>query len=301
MTNTQPPAIPDNATRVRTPSTSDRHRFHFHTDAPSAREWLARYPHLWERPITADSGPTPVHIWDGSGSHSGRLVVWSDGLIARGLVEPPSSVTDTLAWRAQFRSFAATERLLTQVLRARNLDQLGPEVWMPWRDAERVDHEALVCTATTRALAADVTATRTLEVTRHTVHCADGSTRTLWEVGERLEVTPPEATAGRRKPWSWQRWYYTDQAEAHLRMGELDDGLPPVVGTREAAALLGTTRDALAQAITRAINTPSDTNPLPDMVVFTRPRTHWRDPRPLKTWWTNRVGHGPGRPRKDHS
>lgn len=301
ITSVKPPQIPDDATRIIIAGGAS-----IHVDPRGARETLKRFPGYWLDEVVCESGPVPVHIavrWHGDPAH---MTVWSDGLLQKGYVTPPAGTPEGEAYRSwhlqpQYRRFKATQRLLDAVLYAVNFEELTPDLWMPWQDAQRTETQEVERRATERALAADTTVQRNLVLLRHTVHQADGTQIPVWEVRVLMDHVGPPGFSYRN---SAQKWVYGDEAGARARLEELDDGLPPLVTVQEAAELLGTTRNALAQAISRGreqrekdMSKPRskwDRRAYPPAAIFTG-RTSWYDPRVLSRWWHARPGHGPGR------
>ncbi|WP_424862880.1 hypothetical protein [Streptomyces sp. MMS24-I29] len=294
ITSVRIPRIHDDATRIGFLGG-------FHVDAATARRKLESSPGYWLAEVTADNGPVPLHVasaWDGDPGH---FVVWSDGQLDSGHVNPPESVPrgeETRTWHRRYRAFEATQDLLSRVLSAANREVLTPELWMPWRNATHTDREETVRHLTERALAADTTAAHVLTLTRFTVHQADGARAEVWETRARLmhREQPGETF------WSDERWICTTEIDARDQMEALDDGLPPVVTVWEAAVILGTTRTALAQAIARgkhqrradAATPPAQRvrrTHLPYPAITTG-RTGWYNPRALARWWRDRPGRG---------
>ncbi|UQI45931.1 hypothetical protein M1P56_16995 [Streptomyces sp. HU2014] len=107
-----------------------------------------------------------------------------------------------------------------------------------------MDEEEADRRTTERALAADVTVQRTLTLTRHTVHRADATATDLWDVHVHVTESGRPAVSS---TCATERWLYSTEADAHARLETLDDDLPPLVKAEEAAAILGTTRDALGR------------------------------------------------------
>lgn len=296
--------IPDDATRIRT-------HLGWYVEPVSARRAMERYPGIRLNPVTCESGPVLLHVSNVDrnrlmGLAPGRLKVWSDGLLTTRELHLPADIHPVPAdilpdrqaaedWCAQYEAFTATERLLNRIKRAAN-DELTPRLWMPWRDATGWNEEETDRRTTRRALAADIQAIRRLTLIRHTVDQADGTPATVWEVVFLVKAVEGAAEHGIR--FGQRRWLFTEETRARARLADLDTDVPPLVTMAESAALLNTTRDALAQAHSRAKQRHHE-NPflydLPPVPLVTTGRTNWYEPHELATFWRQRPGHGPGR------
>jgi hypothetical protein len=291
----RPPVIPDDATRIAFPADTSRDDGTYTVDPDRARADLDRYPAHWLDQITCDTGVSPLHIASGWDGDPGHFSVWSDGLLLAGRVDPPAAVPvgePMRTWHRGFRAFETTQHLLYTIIRSTNRAEVTPEVWMPWQDAEGADEETETSRTSTRALAADTTATRTLTLTRHTVHCPDGTDRHLWQVTDFIAVTARQLPDTERRAHS----VHTSEDDA-LRALDALDVHPPLATVAESAELLGTTRDALAQALSRENRAAARRSgePYSPRSVTSAGRTTWYDPRRLQAWWTGRPGRGPGR------
>ncbi|MFC5148938.1 hypothetical protein [Streptomyces aureoversilis] len=277
-------------------------------DAETARRTLEESPRYLLGTVTAHTGDLPLASVELNRTVR-SVIVWEDGLAVKGLLLPPAHTsTEELQkpwelrnyvtpeeealhrarreWVAALpRRYEATERLLRTVVDAVNFPALNPEVWAGWVDATSVDSELADSRQTARALEADTILRRELSMTRHTVH-ADGEHH-VWVIVEALRFE------GAPTLYSSKHWVYGHEAQARDRLEELTDGLPPMVMVAEAAGLLGTTRDALAQAIARAKRNPAAYSARPRLPIpLTLDRTDWYDPRDLTAWWQGRPGRG---------
>ncbi len=305
----RPPRIPDDATRIviTTNNGGGPADHSAYVDAASARRALDQNPALWLGQVTTASGPVLLHTGTQLSMDPANVSVWSDGTLLSSYVRPPVEVPQygerTWELQPERRQFEAAQHLLRETLYAVNRTELTPELWMPWQGATAVDDgEEVERRTQVRALAADTTAQRDLTLTRYTIHTADGSTRTAWKVEEVLTAV---GVRGYTEDFG-QHWLYGDEADARTQLAVLDDGLSPVMTVEELAAMLDTTRDAVAQAISRSrrqdqaeveAKIPPALRPhRPRRPRALRgPRANWYDPRAFAAWWRARPGHGPGR------
>jgi len=278
-------SIPETATRIRIGG-----RGRTYLDAASARDALERYPHLRELEITADCGPVPLHMKTGAG-HIVGWTAWSDGQIVRGPVEPrPTDLPSRLS---------AAEELVGHIIReARPWQKDGhavpADMWTRWLDATELSTEQISLAVDERAVGPDRIATRIVGLTRYTVHCADGADDPVWVFREQVHL--PDAPYGPRRAFGLGAMAATtrvldDEAAALATVADRNDHRPPVVTSTEAAAILGTTPDALRQAISRARRDDNSLSPHSESVG----RTNWYVMDHLSEMWRTRPGHGPGR------
>ncbi|RLU82529.1 hypothetical protein CTZ27_29815 [Streptomyces griseocarneus] len=300
------PQIPDDATRVLL--TDPHGATAVALDAATARRTLQNSPRYLLGTVTAHTGNLPLASVEPNRNWR-SVTVWEDGLAVMGLLMSPAHtsthgldkpwesrnyVTPEEAaihrarreWEAALpRRYEATEQLLRTVASAVNFPELGPELWSGWIDATSVDSEPADNRLTDRALAADAILRRELTLTRHTVHAARA--HEVWVVAETVRFD------GSHTDESHRHWATGNGAQARALLEELTDGLPPVMTVEEAAQFLGTTRDALAQAIARAKRNERQHNGRPALpYALTLKRTDWYDPRKLKAWWLGRPGRG---------
>lgn len=279
-----PESIPDAATRVRIKRGTETY-----LDAASAREALERYPDLREQEITADCGPVPLHMEKGPGL-SVRWTAWSDGQILKGRVAPrPGALPGRLA---------AVSKLMRDVNRAAYHASRGHQVpaqtWLRWLDASESASEQVARTVDERAVGPDRIATRILDLTRHTVRCADGTDDRVWVLRESVQVPEERGHPPVRefRPFALEsttRILHTE-TDALAAFADRDDHRPPVVTVADAATALGTTPAALRQAISRA-HRKDEWRPY----SFSEGRTNWYVMDDITRMWNARPGHGPGR------
>ena len=284
----RPPVIPDAATRIAFRARGVVEDAKYVVDPASARSIFDRYPELWLDEVTTATDVTLLHAVKNGGL--AYLSVWSDGLLTLGRIEPPAAVPD-----GRFRAFDTTQHLLHTIIHAANRGDLTPQVWMPWQDATAATQTTEQTHTTTRALATDTSVERTLTLTHHTIACADGTHRHLWQVTDTITVTT-ELLGSSPRGRSRRHHLYTTRADALSALEALNNH-PPLCTVAETAAILGTTREALAQALSRETRSAAlkAGQPRAPRRVFTTGRTSWYDPRQAAAWWRSRPGHGPGR------
>lgn len=300
------PEIPEDATRVLL--TDPDGATTIALDAATARQTLKESPRYLLGTVTVHTGDLPLASVEPHRNWR-SVTVWEDGLAVKGLLLAPAHTSThelqkpwelrnyvtaeeeaihqaRREWEAALpRRYEATENLLRTVANAVNFVALGRELWSGWADATSVDSELADSRQMTRALAADTILHRELSLTQHTVHAAGD--HHVWVIVEALRFEGAPTAYGSK------HWVYGHEAQARDRLEELTDGLPPMVTVEEAAALLNTTRDALAQAIARAKRNRAAYTARPRLPIpLTVDRTDWYDPRDLTAWWMGRPGRG---------
>ncbi|WP_410659530.1 hypothetical protein [Amycolatopsis sp. lyj-112] len=141
-----------------------------------------------------------------------------------------------------------------------------------------------------------------------TVHHDDGRRHHLWQLAETVTITTtPRGRPEHTTVHSTWHTLHTTAAAAEQAFTDADTGLPPLETVEEIAAQAGTTREAVAQAISRGRKARLErTTKHPRSLDRTRPdpgppesetvgRANWYDPRAFLAWLASRPGRGPGR------
>jgi hypothetical protein len=265
------PVIPSDATRIRLGSGI------ICVDAAGAQAVLERLPSLREKGVEAECGPALLHV-------GGNLMVgwsaWSDGRILAGRMLPVSEWPTRLA--------AVDERLIYFFMEASfRQEELDPRLWMRWLDATNCSQEVVRSASNERVIEADFCyASRIIELRCYRLRFVDRPDERVWLLRESVATaayapfrsvdgpTPTDRGAVQRDR---RLWMYTDEAEALARFAARDDGRPPIVTVQEGAPLLGTTEDALREALSRA----DDVN---QRTAYVTDRTHWYVLEHLAEW-----------------
>ncbi|MEW1699398.1 MULTISPECIES: hypothetical protein [unclassified Streptomyces] len=199
----------------------------------------------------------------------------------------------------EFRRLEAIAHLLPTIALATNSRDLDSRMWMACLDADRSESEVVEERTTQETIARGTVIYRTVTLTRHTVHRDGTEVQSLWQLDQALLLKTPRHEAPQVIEDGPDHSFYAGEAEARVALDAALGGLPPVMTVREVAEFLGTTEDALGQALHRnraRFSTREDfPAPLDPGYVAATGRTRWYAPRAGRAWRDARPGHGPGR------
>ncbi|MEV6426040.1 hypothetical protein [Streptomyces sp. NPDC051662] len=308
---TPPLDVPAEATRVRIRQPAPQGDLFF-LSAADVDAYAPDVDPARGQTIESAAGPQLLHTDSRFDVGGTDVSVWSDGLLVGVSTHAPHSLRMDQDWESSGRRprrLDAVGPLLVRILRAENLAALDPDDWwMTWLDArDWTEQPGTQVDRVDRALAADVSAWRTLSTIRHRITRADGTTAELFEARSQTSCRDAdpfraETRAGHGMPLVSRRSFHATEALALevLEMWRAEQaGHPPLVTRAEAAALCDTTPQALAQALSRAARTPRTPGTVPHpKPLATLSGGHWLDPRRCVLWWESRPGHGPGRGHK---
>ncbi|GHE26035.1 hypothetical protein GCM10018781_78030 [Kitasatospora indigofera] len=269
------PVIPSDATRIRLGSLV------VCLDAATAEAEFERRPFLREKEVEVDCGPTVLHV---GGNLAMGWSAWSDGRILLGHVLPRTERPRRLtAVEESGLVHHFTSALFGQ-------DELDPRLWMRWLDATGFSEEVVRSVCDERRYVADHHASRVIELRSFRLHFSDRPDELVWLLRERVVtalgepfrgVDGPDPTDAAAVSRDRRLWLYADEAAALAQFAARDDGRPAIVTLQEAVPLLGTTDDALREALSRA----DDVVPRTAGVTG---RTHWYVLEHLAEWLTAR-------------
>lgn len=293
MLAARPPAIPDDATRVRVRPRDGRIRAT--ASVTDARAAIARWPSWWGPRTVIDIDREPVHLVSAAqGYGASEWLWWSDGLLEPSSLLHPAGLTGAArrAWDDALPHVPALDPLARCLIHAGNLRDLDRALLAGVSEhaAATADEPSIVLDVARPAtyLGRPATIRRRVSLTAWTLH-VPGAPRQVWIAEDTVDVERPDERGllHRVRFAAATR----EQAEASARAWAADGR--PAWTLPEAAEQLGMSHDALRTALHRAHR--RDFGPRADAFLHVSPRLH-RLPD-LHLVLASRPGHGPGRGR----